>query len=151
MDDRHVPELLNFAYDLDTEYLNAVLLSPAPFNARRQLAAVADKHGLDTEAFTLDEDQTGWRWRYTIPAGQTLGYAARPSTRSERRHPDVWRWDDPPRQTRSRGTTQRVGAPTMISHDPRTGNRGSSSRKPQPAKSHALIRQVEVDGYRAHA
>ena len=27
--------------------------------------------------------------------GQTLGYAARPSTSSERRHPDVWRWDDP--------------------------------------------------------
>jgi hypothetical protein len=95
VDDRHVPELLNFAYDLDTEYLNAVLLMPGPFNARRQLAAVARKHGLDPEAFALDEDQTGWRWHYTIPAGQTLGYAARPSTSSERRHPDVWRWDDP--------------------------------------------------------
>ena len=95
VDDRHVPELLNFAYDLDTEYLNAVLLIPGPFNARRQLAAVARKHGLDPEAFALDEDQTGWRWHYTIPAGQTLGYAARPSTSSERRHPDVWRWDDP--------------------------------------------------------
>lgn len=95
VDDRHVPEVLNFAYDFDTEYLNAVLLNPGPFNARRQLAAVARKHGLDPETFTLEEDQIGWRWHYTIPAGQTLGYAARPSTSSERRHPDVWRWDDP--------------------------------------------------------
>lgn len=91
VDDRHVRELLNFAYDFDAEYLIAVLLNPAPFNARRQLAVLANKHDLDPEAFTLDEDWTGWRWHYTIPAGQTLGYAARPSTSSERRHPDVWR------------------------------------------------------------
>ena len=95
VDDRQVPELLKFAYDFDSEYLDAVLLNPGPFNARQQLVTVARKHGLDPEAFALDEDQTGWRWHYTIPAGQTLGYAARPSTSTERRHPDVWRWDAP--------------------------------------------------------
>lgn len=95
VDDRHIPELLNFAYDLDTEYLNAVLVNRTPFDAQRQVAAIARKHGLNSESFALEEDEVGWRWHYTIPAGQTLGYAARPSTSSERRHPDVWRWDDP--------------------------------------------------------
>lgn len=95
VDDRQVPELLNFAYDLDTEYLDAVLLNPGPFDTRQKLATVARKHGLDTESFTLEGDHTGWRWHYTIPAGQTLGYAARPSTSAKRRHPDVWRWDEP--------------------------------------------------------
>ncbi|MDV6271519.1 hypothetical protein [Rhodococcus globerulus] len=93
VDDRQVPELLNFAYNLDTEYLNAVLLNPGPFDASRKLAAVARKHGLDSEAFAFEEDQIGWRWYYTIPAGQTLGYAARPTTSAKRRHPDVWRSD----------------------------------------------------------
>ncbi|MEU4060393.1 hypothetical protein [Rhodococcus qingshengii] len=95
VDDRQVPELLNFAYDLDTEYLDAVLLNPGPFDTRRKLATAARKHGLDAEAFTLEGDHTGWRWHYTIPAGQTLGYTARPSTSIKRRHPDVWRWDEP--------------------------------------------------------
>lgn len=95
VDDRHVPELLRFAYDLDTEYMNTVLLNLGAFDAPRQLAAVASKHRLDPAEFTLEMDETGWRWHYTLPAGQTLGYAARPSTSTERRHPDVWRWDAP--------------------------------------------------------
>ncbi|SMX69879.1 hypothetical protein BSP239C_00399 [Brevibacterium sp. 239c] len=93
VDDRHVPELLNFAYDFDTEYLNAVLLRPGPFDAHATLAELARKHSLGPDAFTAGQDQVGCWWHYTVPAGQTLGYAARPTTSTERRHPDVWRWD----------------------------------------------------------
>lgn len=93
VDDRQIPELLNFAFDLDGDYSRAVLLDSGPFDAARALATVARKHGLDPDAFMISEDRTGWRWHYTLPGGQTLGYAARPSTSSERRYPDVWRWD----------------------------------------------------------
>ncbi|MGJ0184542.1 hypothetical protein [Corynebacterium glyciniphilum] len=93
VDDRHVPELLNFAYDFDTAYLNAILLHGGPFNAHAVLAELAGKHNLDPDAFTVQQDHVGCWWRYTVPAGQTLGYAARPTTSTERRHPDVWRWD----------------------------------------------------------
>ncbi|GAA3776253.1 hypothetical protein GCM10022240_29730 [Microbacterium kribbense] len=93
VDDRDIPELLNFAYEVNGEYLNALVLVPGPFDAERTLVALARKRGLDPTAFTVAEDDTGWRWHYTVPAGRTLGYAARPSTHSERRHPDVWRWD----------------------------------------------------------
>ncbi len=95
VDDRHIPELLNFAYDFDTEYLNAVLLAPGPFDAHTMLTQVARKHNLDPDEFSSDQDQVGCWWYYTVPAGQTLGYAARPTTSTERRHPDVWRWDAP--------------------------------------------------------
>lgn len=95
VDDRHIPELLNFAYDFDTEYLNAVLLRPGPFDAHAMLVQVARKHNLDPDAFSAGQDHVGCWWHYTVPAGQTLGYAARPTTNSERRHPDVWRWDAP--------------------------------------------------------
>lgn len=73
VDDRHIPELLNFAYDLNSEYLKSVLLDLAPFDVSRQVASVAEMHCLDTEAFTLNEDETGFSWHYTTPAGQTLG------------------------------------------------------------------------------
>jgi len=93
VDDRHIPELLSFAYDFDTEYLNAVLLSPGPFDAPTTLTKIARKHNLDPDAFSSGQDQVGCWWHYTVPAGRTLGYAARPTTSTERRHPDVWRWD----------------------------------------------------------
>lgn len=93
VDDRRIPELLNFAYDFDTEYLNAVLLSPRPFWVHTVLKDVAKKRGLDLDAFRAGQDDVGCWWHYTIPAGRTLGYAARPTTSAERRHPDVWRWD----------------------------------------------------------
>lgn len=93
VDDRRIPELLNFAYDFDTEYLNAVLLSPRPFSVHTVLKVVAKKHGLELDAFRAGQDDVGCWWYYTIPAGWTLGYAARPTTSTERRHPDVWRWD----------------------------------------------------------
>lgn len=93
IDDREVPELHRFAYDLDSAYLESVLLNRGPFDVRAQLTAVARKHSFDPTGFTVEHDSIGWRWHYTLPAGQTLGYAARPSTSSERKHPDVWRWD----------------------------------------------------------
>lgn len=93
VDDRDVPEVLQFAYDFDTEYMNAVLLRTESFDAPVRLAEVARKHNLVPDAFTVEQDGLGVWWHYTIPAGQTLGYAARPTTSVERRHPDVWRWD----------------------------------------------------------
>lgn len=93
VDDRHIPELHNFAYDFDSEYLDAVLLSPGPFHADQTLIQVAIKHNLDPRAFIASQDDTGCWWHYTVPAGQTLGYATHPTTSTERRPPDVWRWD----------------------------------------------------------
>jgi hypothetical protein len=93
VDDRHIPELLNFAYDFDTAYINAVLLHCGRFDAHATLAELARKHSLDPEAFTVEQDRVGCWWHYTVPAGQTLGFAVRPSTSTKRRHPDVWRWD----------------------------------------------------------
>jgi len=95
VDDRHIPELLHVAYDFDTKYLEAVLLSPGPFNTVLMLDQVARKYNLDPGAFTAGQDDIGCWWHYKVPAGQTLGYAARPTTSTERRHPDVWRWDAP--------------------------------------------------------
>lgn len=99
VDDREVPELQRFAYDLDSAYLDAVLLNPGAFDLHSGAATIARKHDLDPARFTVAQDATGWRWHYTIPAGQTLGYAARPSTSTERKHPDVWRWDAPTEPT----------------------------------------------------
>ncbi|WP_145940853.1 hypothetical protein [Corynebacterium glyciniphilum] len=93
VDDRHIPELHNFACDFDTAYLNAVLLHPGPFNAHAVLAELARKYSFDPEAFTVRQDRVGCWWHYTVPAGQTLGFAARPTTSTKRRHPDIWRWD----------------------------------------------------------
>lgn len=70
-----------------------MLLRPGPFDAHATLAQVASKHNLDPDDFTSGQDQVGCWWHYTVPAGQTLGYAARPTTSTERRHPDVRRWD----------------------------------------------------------
>lgn len=93
VDDRDVPEVLQFAYDFDTEYMDAVPLRTEPFDAPVRPAEVARKHNLVPDAFTVEQDGLGVWWHYTIPAGQTLGYAARPTTSVERRHPDLWRWD----------------------------------------------------------
>jgi len=95
VDDRKIPELHQAAWELDVAYLNAVLLDPSPFNAVGEVEKAAMKNGLDPHAFTVDTDAMGWRWHYTIPAGRTLGYAARPGTSTERRGPDIWRWDAP--------------------------------------------------------
>jgi len=95
VDDRDLPELLHFAYYFESEYVNAVLRNPGPFDAHRTLERVARKHNLDPGAFTASQDDIGCWWHYTVPAGQTLGFAARPTTSTERPHPDIWRWDAP--------------------------------------------------------
>lgn len=59
VDDRHIPELLKFAFDLDGGYSNAVLLNSGLFDAARELVTVARKHGLDPDAFMILEDRTG--------------------------------------------------------------------------------------------
>lgn len=107
IDDRHVPEVLNFAFDFDIAYANTVLLRTGRFDAILQRTEIAHKHSLDSEAITVEQDHRGVWWHYTIPAGQTLGYAARPTTNPERRHPDVWRWD----------TTIAPTAPPWEDHD----------------------------------
>ena len=66
VDDRHIPELLNFAYDFDTEYLNAVLLRPGPFDARAVLTQVARKHSLDPDAFATGQDHVGCWWHAIV-------------------------------------------------------------------------------------
>lgn len=95
LDDRQVPELLQTAWDFDIAYMNATLLHGGVFDARAALRQAARKNGLDPEDFTQHADDTGNWWTYTLPAGQVLGYAARPSTNTARPHPDVWRWDAP--------------------------------------------------------
>lgn len=96
LDDRHIPELHTFTYEFDTEYLNAVLFQrQGRFDARVEAERIAKKHNLDPGSFTVSDDDGGFWWHYALPAGWTLGYAARPTTVSERRHPDVWRWDAP--------------------------------------------------------
>lgn len=95
IDDRQIPDLLRVAFDFDMEYLKAVLLDPGPFAAHPILTTVASRYGLDPSAFTVGQDGVGCWWHYAVPAGQRLGYAARPTTSTERTHPDVWRWDAP--------------------------------------------------------
>ncbi|MGV8083432.1 MAG: hypothetical protein AB2L09_07360 [Coriobacteriia bacterium] len=92
-DDRHVPEIHRFAWDFDTVYAETILMRTGVFNALAHATRIASKHGLDPAGFTIDSDETGCWWHFTLPAGHVLGYAARPSTSAERRHPDVWRWD----------------------------------------------------------
>lgn len=94
VDDRHLPEIHQFAWDFDVAYASNVLLRQDAFQVSAVGAAVARKVGLDPASFTVREDETGCWWIYELPAGRALGYAARPSTSRERRHPDVWRWDD---------------------------------------------------------
>jgi hypothetical protein len=92
-DDRRVPELHQFAWDFDSAYTDTILMRTGVFDASARAAQIASTNGLDPAAFTVGSDETGCWWRFTLPAGQVLGYAARPSTSTERRHPDVWRWD----------------------------------------------------------
>ncbi|NDK30616.1 hypothetical protein [Nesterenkonia haasae] len=94
VDDRHIPEIHQFAWDFDVAYSNDVLLGQDAFHASTVGSDVARKVGLDPASFTVGDDETGCWWHYKLPAGRVLGYAARPSTSSKRRHPDVWRWDD---------------------------------------------------------
>ncbi len=95
VDDRHVPEVHQFAWDFDIAYSKNLLLRKGAFHASAVGASIAQEVGLDPSVFTLGQDATGCWWHNALPAGQVLGYAARPSTSTERRHPDVWRWDDP--------------------------------------------------------
>lgn len=94
VDDRHVPEVHQFAWDFDVAYSENVLLREAAFHAGEAGASIAQKVGLDPSSLTVGQDETGCWWHYALPAGHVLGYAARPSTNTGRRHPDVWRWDD---------------------------------------------------------
>lgn len=94
VDDREIPQIHRFAWDLDTEYATSVLMpTTGQFDLSEQVDSIARKHGLDPGRFTSGNDDGGCWWHYTVPAGQVLGYAARPTTSSKRRHPDVWRWD----------------------------------------------------------
>ena len=94
VDDREIPEVRRAAFEIDTAYATAVLIPTRhAFDLNTEIFAAAQKHGLDPDRFTIDRDPTGWWWAYRIPAGQVLGYASRPSTSTERRGPDVWRWD----------------------------------------------------------
>lgn len=70
-----------------------MLLRPGPFDAHATLEELARKHNLDPDTSVVGQDRVGCWWHYAVPAGQTLGYAARQTTSTERRHPDVWRWD----------------------------------------------------------
>lgn len=94
VDDRHVPELLNFAWEFDSEYMTKTLFRE-PFDTARALEHAAKKARLDPASVTWGQDDVGVWWHYTIPAGQVLGYAARPSTSPTRKAPDSWRWDQP--------------------------------------------------------
>ncbi|WP_129587605.1 hypothetical protein [Actinomyces minihominis] len=93
VDDRQVRELLNFAYDFDSGYATGLLVPFSHFDPSAELPGLARKHGLEPEDFACEQGDEGVWWHYTLPAGQVLGYAARPTTSSTRRHPDVWRWD----------------------------------------------------------
>ncbi|MBO1806029.1 hypothetical protein [Leucobacter ruminantium] len=99
VDDRHVPEVHQVAWDVSSAYLDAVLFAPGPFDAALQVQNAAQKHGLDPHTFTVETDAIGWQWYYTLPSAQTLGYASRPGTSAQRTGPDIWRWDAsrPPR------------------------------------------------------
>lgn len=94
VDDRHLAETHKFAWDFDIAYSNNVLLRQGAFEAGAVGSSVARKAGLERASLTILQDKTGCWWHYKLPAGRVLGYAARQSTSSERRHPDVWRWDD---------------------------------------------------------
>ena len=93
VDDRHVPEVQSFASAFAGEYANALLMYRRRFDPERSLTELSDRHGLHPRRLTLREDDEGWMWHYTVPAGRVLGYAARPSTSTKRSFPDVWRWD----------------------------------------------------------
>lgn len=94
VDDREIPEVRRAAYDIAAAYGNAILMAAQHvFDLETEIAAASQRHGLDPDRFTRDRDRTGWWWAYRVPARQVLGYASRPSTSTERRWPDVWRWD----------------------------------------------------------
>ncbi|MFT0848216.1 hypothetical protein VR010_10750 [Actinomycetaceae bacterium L2_0104] len=96
VDDRHVPEVQSFAIAFAGQYANSLLNFPRRvFDAKRSLTELSSRHGLHSKRLTLREDDEGWMWQYKLPAGQILGYAARPSTSTKRLFPDVWRWDAP--------------------------------------------------------
>ena len=92
-DDRQVHELQNFAYELNIAYAKGLLVPFHHFDLHAETRKLAEKHGLDATGFASKQDATGVWWHYTLPSEQTLGYAARPTTSDERKHPDVWRWD----------------------------------------------------------
>jgi hypothetical protein len=94
-DDRRVPQVHRFAWDFDIAYARAVLMRTDAFDGAAQRTRIATEHGLNPADFTVGSDDVGWWWHITLPAGNVLGYAACPSTNAERRHPDVWRWDQP--------------------------------------------------------
>lgn len=95
VDDREVPELLNFAYEFDSVYMNKTLFRE-PFDVASAARTAAKKAKLDPAKVTVGRDNVGVWWHYTIPAGQVLAYAARPSTDPKRpAAPDSWRWDRP--------------------------------------------------------
>lgn len=93
VDDRHLPQVLRMAWDLDAAYASAVLMRSGPFDAQTQVTRGARTHGLDQDRVSSGQDQDGWWWHYTLPAGVVLGYAARPTTSSTRKAPDVFRWE----------------------------------------------------------
>jgi hypothetical protein len=96
IDDRELPEVHRFARDFDFAYANSILVPDVgPFDVDHQVDVIANRYGLEPEEFTRSGDGKGCWWHYSLPAGQVLGFATRPSTRSGRLHPDIWRWDAP--------------------------------------------------------
>jgi len=93
LDDRLIPEVQQFDWDYDLAYMNSVLMPSTCFDEAQHVIEIARKVGLNPAQVEHGCDSVGVWWYLKLPADHVMGYAARPSTNPQRRHPDVWHWD----------------------------------------------------------
>lgn len=68
-----------------------ILVPFSSFDPNSGLHGLARKQGLASGDFTGEHDHEGIWWHNMVPAGQTPGCAARPTTSANRRRPGL-RW-----------------------------------------------------------
>lgn len=93
VDDRDVPELINFTWKVETEYLKSVQFGDKTYDIRKSIRRAAILNALDPTQFHIEDSLDGWRWHYRTRSGQVLGIAGRPTQKGDVKKTEIWRWD----------------------------------------------------------